>query len=203
MSKAKTVKGLSMYCKVFEPDKQFEKKYGTYSIDLLKPEEEATTLSEYLQGLVDERMAVEVKASKKPDSLSTHLPFDTFTDKKTGLEYTRFKFKMKAGGINDNGEWHQRPAVFDAKRNVMSGQNLIGNMSVVKVAFHPSVYFVQNCVGVTLKLEAIQVIDLVPWKDPKALFEDEDGYTETAVEKDDRQETPFDSDETANAEGDF
>ena len=97
MSKAKTVKGLSMYCKVFEPDKQFEKKYGTYSIDLLKPEEEATTLSEYLQGLVDERMAVEVKASKKPDSLSTHLPFDTFTDKKTGLEYTRFKFKMKAG----------------------------------------------------------------------------------------------------------
>jgi len=203
MSKAKTVKGLSMYCKVFEPDKQFEKKYGTYSIDLLKTEEEATALSEYLQGLVDERMAVEVKASKKPESLSTHLPFDTFTDKKTGLEYTRFKFKMKAGGINDNGEWHQKPAVFDAKRNPMSGENLIGNMSVVKVAFQPSVYFVQNCVGVTLKMEALQVIDLVPWKDPKSLFDDEDGYTETAVEKDDRQETPFDSDETTNAEGDF
>jgi hypothetical protein len=205
MSKPMKAEGLSMYCKVFDPDKTFEKQYGVYSVDLLKTEEDAQKLSEYLQGLIDERHAEEVKASKKPESLSTRSPCDVFTDKKTGLEYTRFKFKMKAGGVNNNGEpWHQKPAVFDAKRNVMSGENLIGNMSRVKIAFVPATYCVQNVVGVTLKMEAVQVIDLVPWKDPKAMFDDEDGYTESAVEKDDRQDTPFDTDsETVDAEGDF
>ncbi len=204
MSKPMKAEGLSMYCKVFEPDKKFEKQYGVYSIDLLKTEEDAQKLSEYLQGLIDERYAEEVKASKKPESLSTRPPCDVVTDKKTGLEYTRFKFKMKAGGTNANGEWHQKPAVFDAKRNVMSGDNLIGNMSRVKVAFEPSTYVMSNVVGVSLKMEAVQVLDLVPWKDPKALFDDEDGYTEAAVEKDDRQDTPFDTDsETVDAEGDF
>lgn len=201
--KGMTVKGLAMYAKVFEPDKQFEKKYGAYSIDILKTEEDSQQLSEYLQGLIDERFAEEVKASKKPESLSTRPPCDVFTDKKTGLEYTRFKLKMRAGGISDNGEWTQKPVVFDSDLEVMSGENLIGNMSLVKVSFQPSTYMMTNVVGVTLKMEAVQVIDLVPWKDPKALFTKEEGYTEKAVEKDDRQETPFDSDETANAEGDF
>ena len=203
MSKAMKVEGLSMYCKVFEPDKKFEKKYGKYSIDLLKTEEDAQKLSEYLQGLIDERLAEEVKASKKPESLSTRPPCDVHTDKKTGLEYTRFKFNMNAGGTNANGEWHQKPAVFDAKLNVMSGENLIGNMSKVKVAFVPTTYMMNGVVGVSLKMEAVQVLKLESYKDPKSLFDEEEGYTETAIEKDTRKETPFDSDETVNAEGDF
>jgi len=205
MNKTKVVEGKSIYGQnVFEPNKDFEKQFGTYSIDLLKPEEEAVKLCEYLEGLVNERYATEVKASKKPDSLSTRLPFVRHTDK-AGNETgdIRFKFKLKAGGVGDNGEWYQKPAVLDAKRKPMSGEKLIGNGSRVKVAFNPSVYFVQGTVGVTLKLDAVQVIDLVPHKDPAALFDDEDGYTESAVEKDDRQESPFDSEETDIAEGNF
>ena len=206
MSKFKVAEGKAIWAKVFEPDTKFNPD-GVYSVDLLKPEADAVKMSEYLEGLVNERMAEEIKTSPKyKDSLSIHLPFEKDFDRdgnETGD--VKFKFKLDAKVKGRNGEFTQKPAIMDAKRTPMSGDHLIGNGSDIKVAFEPRTYFIPatKMVGVKLHLRGVQVINLVEYGDNSAMFEDEDGYTETAVEKDDRQETPFDSDETANAEGDF
>lgn len=206
MSKFKVAEGKAIWAKVFEPDTKFNPD-GVYSVDLLKPEADAVKMSEYLEGLVNERMAEEIKTSPKyKDSLSIHLPFEKDFDRdgnETGD--VKFKFKLDAKVKGRNGEFTQKPAIMDAKRTPMSGDHLIGNGSDIKVAFEPRTYFIPatKMVGVKLHLRGVQVINLVEYGDNAAMFEDEDGYTETAVEKDDRQATPFDSDETANAEGDF
>ena len=206
MSKFKVAEGKAIWAKVFEPDTKFNPD-GVYSVDLLKPEADAVKMSEYLEGLVNERMAEEIKTSPKyKDSLSIHLPFEKDFDRdgnETGE--VKFKFKLDAKVKGRNGEFTQKPAIMDAKRTPMSGDHLIGNGSDIKVAFEPRTYFIPatKMVGVKLHLRGVQVINLVEYGDSAAMFEDEDGYTETAVEKDDRQETPFDSDETTNAEGDF
>ena len=206
MSKFKVAEGKAIWAKVFEPDTKFNPD-GVYSVDLLKPEADAVKMSEYLEGLVNERMAEEIKTSPKyKDSLSIHLPFEKDFDRdgnETGE--VKFKFKLDAKVKGRNGEFTQKPAIMDAKRTPMSGDHLIGNGSDIKVAFEPRTYFIPatKMVGVKLHLRGVQVINLVEYGDSAAMFEDEDGYTETAVEKDDRQETPFDSDETVNNEGDF
>ncbi len=207
MSKYKIAEGKCIWAKVFEPDTKFNPD-GVYSVDLLKPETEAVKMSEYLEGLVQERMAEEIKASPKyKDSLSTHLPYEKDFDRdgnETGN--IKFKFKLDAKVKGRNGEFTQKPAVMDAKRTPMSGENLIGNGSDIKVAFEPRTYFIpaSKTVGVKLHLRGVQVINLVSYGDSASMFEDEDGYTETAVEKDDRQDTPFDTaSETVDAEGDF
>ena len=77
----KNVKGSAMWVKVFEPDTKFNPD-GVYSVDLLKPQLEATKLSDYLEGLVNERLEEEMKQNPKyRDKLSTHLPFEEDTDR--------------------------------------------------------------------------------------------------------------------------
>jgi hypothetical protein len=56
---------------------------------------------------------------------------------------------------------------------------LIGNGSRVKVAFEPFPYIMQSTkkVGVSLRLKAVQVIDLVEYGNSAAsVFDEEDGY---------------------------
>ncbi len=92
----------------------------------------------------------------------------------------------------------------DAKRKPMSGENLIGNGSVVQVAFEPRTYVVSGKCGVKLHLKALQVINLEAYaKGAETLFEDEDGYTEERVQKDDASEYSFEDTASADAEGDF
>tara|TARA_E500000178_G_scaffold355383_1_gene427817 strand:- start:2242 stop:2853 length:612 start_codon:yes stop_codon:yes gene_type:complete len=203
MSKFYKVEGKAMYAKVFKPDTQFDRN-GVYSVDLLKPEAEAVELSDFLEGMVKERVANEKKAN--PDvNLATHLPFAPNKDKQgneTGE--IKFKFKLDAKVNGRNGEYEQKPTVVDAKRTPMSGENLIGNGSIVKVAFEPRTWVASGKCGVKLHLKALQVINLEAYaKGAETLFDDEDGYTEERIQKDDASEYSFEETATADAEGDF
>ena len=94
--KLKNVTGNAMWVKVFEPDTKFNPD-GVYSVDLLKPQLEATNLSDYLEGLVNDRLEEEMKSNPKyKGKLSTHLPFEEDYDKENNpTGDIKFKFKSE------------------------------------------------------------------------------------------------------------
>jgi hypothetical protein len=206
--KLKNVSGNAMWVKVFEPDTKFNPD-GVYSVDLLKPQLEATTMCDYLEGLVSERLEEEMKQNPKyKDKLSTHLPFEEDTDQDgnpTGD--IKFKFKLDAvGKRRDGNTYTQKPLVVDAKLSPMTGEKMIGNGSTINVSFEPRTYFIPatKMVGVKLHLVGVQVLELVEYGGgASSMFNVEDGYVEEAVAKDDATEVFEDGNAVASDEGDF
>lgn len=206
-AKAKVIQGNALWAKVFEPDTKFDPN-GTYSIQVTIPEEEAAGICEYLDKVVQERFDEEVKAKPKmKNSLSTKAGYEPHYDKdgnETGLVEFRFKLKAKVQ-TRDGSMYDQKPIVVDAKRNPMDSNNLIGNGSIVKVAFEPIPYVMASTkqVGVSLRLKGVQVIELVEYGNGGAsMFDEEDGFV---AEKMEMATSPFDDgmDDTDESEGDF
>ena len=177
----KIAKGQALWAKVFEPDTKFDPA-GIYSVDLLIEETEAQELCEYLDSVCDQRYKEEIKAKPKlKASLSTRPAYEPDYDEdgnETGK--LKFKFKLKASGqTRDGRDYTQKPAVVDAKRKPMDSDIAIGNGSTVKVAFEPVPYVMASTkqVGVSLRLKAMQVIDLVQYGGGAAsVFDEEEGF---------------------------
>ena len=206
---AKMMKGKALWAKVFEPDTKFDAN-GIYSVNVLIPEAEAVELCEYLDGVVQQRYAEEVKAKPKlKNGLSTKTPYEPEYDQNgdpTGN--IEFKLKLKAKvQARDGSTYNQKPIVVDAKRNPMPNDNTnVGNGSLIKVAYEPIPYMMASTkqVGVSLRLKGVQILELVEYGNGASMFDEEDGYVSEAVAKDDRQDTPFDSEvDDAEVEGDF
>ena len=205
---AKMMKGTALWAKVFEPDTKFDAN-GIYSVNVLIPEAEAVELCEYLDGVVQQRYAEEVKAKPKlKNGLSTKTPYEPEYDQNgdpTGN--IEFKLKLKAKvQARDGSTYEQKPIVVDAKRTPMSADTNVGNGSVIKVAYEPIPYMMASTkqVGVSLRLKGVQILELVEYGNGASMFDEEDGYVSEAVAKDDRQDTPFDSEvDDAEVEGDF
>jgi hypothetical protein len=206
-AKAKVIQGNALWAKVFEPDTKFDPN-GTYSIQVTIPEEEAAGICEYLDKVVQDRFDEEVKAKPKmKNSLSTKAAYEPHYDKdgnETGLVEFRFKLKAKVQ-TRDGSLYDQKPIVVDAKRNPMDSNNLIGNGSIVKVAFEPIPYVMASTkqVGVSLRLKGVQVIELVEYGNGGAsMFDEEEGFV---AEKMEMATSPFDDgmDDTDESEGDF
>jgi hypothetical protein len=209
-AKNKSVAGKAMWVKVFEPDTKFNPD-GVYSVDLLKPQLEAAKLSDYLEGLVNDRLEEEVKSNPKlQGKLSTHLPFEEDTDQEgNDTGDIKFKFKLDAVGKRRDGTTYtQSPIVVDAKLTPMDGSVLVGNGSGINVSFEPRTYYIPatKMVGVKLHLRGVQVLDLVEYGNGAAsMFDEEDGYVAAAVAKDNTAEM-FDNEPAtgdADDEGDF
>jgi len=205
---AKMMKGTALWAKVFEPDTKFDAN-GIYSVNVLIPEAEAVELCEYLDGVVQQRYAEEVKAKPKlKNGLSTKTPYEPEYDQNgdpTGN--IEFKLKLKAKvQARDGSTYEQKPIVVDAKRTPMSADTNVGNGSVIKAAYEPIPYMMASTkqVGVSLRLKGVQILELVEYGNGASMFDEEDGYVSEAVAKDDRQDTPFDSEvDDAEVEGDF
>lgn len=206
------IKGEAWWAKVFEPDTKYDKK-GVYSINVTVPEAEAANVCEQLDDMLSKQANQLVKEQPKlKATLSTRTPYETdYDDNGNETGNILFKIKMKAAGTTRDGrEFTQKPMVVDSKLTPMNGDKLIGNESVVKVAFEPAPYYVaaQKQAGVSLRLKGVQVLNLVEPRGSSAssMFEEEDGFVEDKVAKDtfeptvDFDDTPTD---TASDEGDF
>ena len=199
------IKGKARWAKVFEADTRYVPE-GEYSIQVVLPETEAAEVCEQLDKMAEAKLAEVVKENPKlTNVLSTRQPFEMDTDEAgTPTGDLVFKSKMKARVKSRDGRvYEQKPMVVDAKKTPMDGNTLIGNGSTVKIAVEPIPYMMQatKTVGVTLRLKAVQVIDLVEYGNNAAsIFEEEDGFVTTAVQKDDAVDV-FGGD--ADAEGDF
>jgi len=199
------IKGNARWAKVFEADTRYVPE-GEYSIQVVVPEAEATEVCEQFNSMIEAKRAETVKDNPKlTNVLSTHQPFEMDTDEAgTPTGDIVFKAKMKARVKSKDGKvYEQKPMVVDAKKTPLDGSTLIGNGSVVKVAVEPFPYMMPatKTVGVTLRLKAVQVIDIVEYGNNAAsIFEEEDGFVTAAVQKDDALDV-FGGD--ADAEGDF
>jgi hypothetical protein len=203
------MKGKALWAKVFTPDTKFDSD-GIYSIDVVIPEEDAQEVCEYLEGLRDERLAEEVKANPKAKSLSARPVYELDLDQ-DGNETGNYKFKVKLKATvrgRDNQTYTQRPIVVDSKRSPMTEETLIGNGSIVKVAYEPHTYVMASNkqVGVSLRLKGVQVLQLVEYgnKGAASMFDEEDGYVAEPESAADTSEISFDDGQAdGEAEGDF
>lgn len=199
------IKGKARWAKVFEADTRYVPE-GEYSVQVVLSEQEAADVCEQLDKMAQAKLAEVVKENPKLKTvLSTRPTYEADTDEAgTPTGDVIFKAKMKARVKSREGKvYEQKPMVVDAKKTPMEGNTLIGNGSTIKIAVEPIPYMMQatKTVGVSLRLKAVQVIDLVEYgNNAVSIFEEEDGFVAQAVAKDDNLDVFGD---TADAEGDF
>ena len=187
-----TPKGTFAFPKLRTPDTKF-KKEGEYSVKLVLDKKSADELIKKIQPHFD----AAVKAGQEEyDGLKKVVkdknPFKTvdyFTpeydddDEPTGNIV--FSFKMTASGEYKNGpkkgqKWTRKPALFDAKGKPLPTKVEPWGGTVGKVSFEVVPFFTVGVgAGVSLRLQAVQVIDLIQGGERGAKdygFGEEDGY---------------------------
>jgi hypothetical protein len=194
-------KGVFRYPALTSPDygtKEFPKADGEYKVQLILTEAEAQPLIEKLQPLFDAAISeghekfkeLKVEQRKKLGELKVNdiyaTEYDQETEDPTGNLI--FKFTMKASGKDKKGgTWERKPALFDAKGTPLKDVKGIWGGTVGKVSFDVSPYFIpgSGAAGIKLRLNAVQVIDLVSGggRDAEGFgFEKEDGYEAETTE---------------------
>ncbi len=157
--------GRCEWAKIIKPDKKWNSE-GTYSIDLILPEAEAVPLLEEAR----QAIAVEVERTKAehPDkeiNYSHTSPFKKFNDE--GEPSYRIKFKQDAEVTPKGKEpYHVDISVFDADGKEWDENVMIGNDSKVCISYRIYCWdvAVQGGIGITLKLRAVQVVNLVEYE---------------------------------------
>lgn len=207
-----TPKGEVQYAHVFEPQTKIGEQTidPTYSVTLFfKADEPAvetlmTQLGEQLR--IAEEMATEQVSKvkgRKPKLPTCHDenfgPEIDENGNETGRVYV--KAKAKAEGVTQSGKkWAFKPAVFDGTNTPFPEENppAIGNGSICRAAITAFPYAAAIGYGVSIRLDALQVINLIEYNGKSAEsygFEaEEDGY-KVGKENDDRIEAFEDEEE--------
>ncbi len=178
------IKGTALWAKLFEPDTKFNPE-GVYSIKIVAPADDPKTLEiiEKLEAArtVEYNAAIEEKPARKK-LLSESPVFEDEYHHETGEETGNVIFHAKLKAVvtrKDKTTFEQAPVVVDAKVKALSPKVNVGNGSTVKVNVELIPYMMQSTksVGVSLRLKAVQVIDLVEFgNDSASVFDEEDGY---------------------------
>ena len=146
--------------------------------------------------LLDKQYAAAVKTIKEQNKgkkiKEASKPY-TMLDDDEGKVRVSFKCKARIEP-KDKEPFDFKPALFDAKRNPINSN--IGGGSTLKVAFEAIPYYTALVgAGVTLRLKAVQVLDLKEYSGASASsfgFDEEDGYTGS---EDINEDTPEETDE--------
>ncbi len=188
-------KGTFRYPHLTEPDmgsKEYPDPDGSFNVRLVVSESVKDAFLAKLQPSIDYAMAqadadfsaMKPAARKKIGEVSWNdvaTPiYDEETEEETG-DY-EFRFKTKASGKRKNGKrWERKLPLFDAKGTPIKKIDAIWGGTTGKCSFTAQYYFVNGsgAAGITLYLEAAQIIDLVAGGDRDAEgfgFGEEDGY---------------------------
>ncbi len=127
----------------------------------------------------------------------------------TGRITMNFKMKAKVTAKKTGKVYTMKPTILNAKKVVLKNPPNIGSGSTLKVSFEAIPYFnaKDKEFGLTLRLVAVQVIELVEFGGTAAAandFDDEDGYDGEGVERDDSDDgdDADDEDEEDGEDGD-
>lgn len=202
-------KGVAKWAKLNKPDTKFNPD-GDYSIELLLDPQEPTTqpFIDMLEAAHEAGYQAAKKADPKKKYVKQNIKVvnDTTKNKETGEEtetgLIRVSFKTKASGNRKDGtRWNFRPALYDAKGNVLPSDILIYGGSVIKVAF--SIRHTPMKTGAfysSFNLKAVQVIDLKTAGSREASFY---GFgSEAGYEADNAPASNDDEAEAGQADGD-
>lgn len=219
-----TPKGTAIYPKLDKPDTKFDAD-GVYEVKLkfdpaatdgmigktaaswAEIVEKATEmLNAFLAEKKKELAAGDGKAKAKAKSISVvewGAEADLDDDgEETGLIVVKAKMKASGTSKKDGKPWTRKPAMFDAKAKALPPNSPpVWGGSQLKVAGELCPYYnaKDNVVGITFRLNAVQVIELVSGQGRTASafgFGEEEGY---AAEE---EEQPFSADAGGASDGD-
>lgn len=200
--------GIAVWPRLNEPDTKF-KQEGEYTVGLAYDGDDkaCNKLIADLEKLRDEEFAKWLSENPKKKKTAEVAPVFTDEVDEEGDETGRkiLKFKMRASGVSKKTGKHftMKPDIFDAKGHKMPNPPKIGGGSELKVSFEVGGFFVESAKKfyLTLRMVAVQVIDLVEFGSRKAGdygFGEEEGY-----EADDEAQAPksdfSDSDDSTEA----
>ena len=166
--------GEAIYPHLNKPDVRFSEA-GEYKVTLKVAKSDATAMLKLYNSAIEDALKLAEQNHKGKGIKNAPKPF-TEED-----NFVFFKFKMKATGVNQKTKekFSQRPQLFDAKKNPIPLSTLIWGGSKMRVAYNLVPYYTPMLgAGITARLKAVQVIELVEGKDSN-LFEKEDGYEAT------------------------
>jgi len=168
-------RGSALYPHLTSPDTKFDPD-GVYTSKL---QIDAAAGAEFA-AFLDQAMAASHAEAKKenPGKAKVKKADKPYSQEEDG-SYT-FNFKLKAKGKTREGEiFTQRPAIFDAKGNPLTDCR-IGGGSTLRVSFQIIPFYTSLIgAGISLRLKAVQVLDLVEWGVAKADyygFDEEEGF---------------------------
>jgi len=181
------------YPKLIEPETKFNPE-GVYKATAIIDSAEAAALADALDDLLTRHKAsLKQQDPSKKDWKLADLPYGY--EEIDGKPCFVIKTKMKAKGIDRDGRaWSSVPALFDSKgQPVRDRESLKGMWSgtVAKVNFEACPFYQAALgAGITLRLKAVQIIDLVEGGGSAESFGfgEEDAWTGATAEA-----TSFDS----------
>lgn len=195
-----TPTGVAQYPYLTKPDTKFNPD-GEYKVNLEIPAEDASEIMSFL----DEQLAASIEKAKEENKGKKIKEGDApySVNEETGK--VTLKFKLKAKVTTKSGdEWEQKVAVFDAKGKPLENTPNIGGGTKMKVSYEVIPFYTSLVgAGISLRVRAVQVIDLVEFSGGASAgafgFGEEDGYEaeESATEKNEFK------DESGTEEEDF
>lgn len=154
-----TPTGTAIWPKLNEPDTRF-KEEGEYQVTLRLLKKEAAPLIEVIKQAHKARYQEELKNTGKPKLKVHDLPVAEVDGDDEAID---LRFKAPASGTTREGKkWEKRIMLFDSKGKPLGDEApRIGGGSRIRVNAEVSPWFVPALgVGVTLRLNAVQVIEL-------------------------------------------
>lgn len=157
-----TPEGVAKFPWLTEPDTRFNDA-GEYKVNLVLPKDDEATqalIKKIEKVFADFQKTLKgAKLKKLPDSLGFE---DEFTEDGDETGNVIFKFKAKTGYTNKAGEYvkMEAPKLFDSKLQPIAKGTAIWGGSTMMVNFTPSAFDAGKNIGVTLRLNAVQVIQI-------------------------------------------
>lgn len=155
-----TPKGSAMWANVTIPNTKFNPD-GDFDIKVVVPAKEASEFQSKLDDLYDQAYQSALKEAGGKKVKQIYEPYEI--DEETGDLTVKFKNSATYKSKADGSIIKRKIAIFDAKGKPITSKSLkIGNGSTVKVSGFVSPYYKAALgSGISLKLQALQVIDLV------------------------------------------
>ena len=184
-------KGIASYPYLTNPDTKFNPD-GEYKVSLIVAGDDASKAIAFLTEQHKEAVSKAKKENAGKRVKEGELPFIENDD-----GTVTFKFKLKAKVTPKKGDpFEQKPALFDAKGKPLTGEPKIGGGSVIKVSYEVVPYYTAIAgAGVSLRLKAVQIIELKAYSGGGNAesygFGEEEGFEASEEDND----PPFDADE--------
>ena len=179
-----TPKGIALYPRINKPDTKFNKD-GVFSLKLKVSEKDPETVKflAKLKEIEKDAYPKECEKQKKKNLKRGESPIKVEkddNDEPTGnlIISTKQNAKIKAA---DGSTIDMRVAVFDAKQQPIPPSIKVGGGSVCRAAIEVAPYYTATAgFGLTLRLKAVQVIELVEYTGERSAdsygFDAEEGY---------------------------
>ena len=159
-------KGKAIFPHLTEPDTKY-KAEGEYHVKLECNKSEGQNIIALIGSEIAKKVKEQHDQDPKKPMTKAPLPYVEVNDKVV------FNFKMKASGIrkSDGKHFTQKPVLVNADLSPVEPDMQIWGDSILKITFEPYAWNMPIGIGCTLRLKAVQVLELVTGKSSNTLGE--------------------------------